>query len=219
MKKKLNLFKNILVCFGALVLCGCSALQYSGDDFDKIKQSSVTTNESFYFKTYEKQVNTAVTMKVGVAKSQISDVLAVYIGVQNNGDYPYNFNTEDVYVRLGGKTAKIVKSSDYVTWYQEQEQALIAASSGLAPTLNSVANFANHYQSDTRQIAMAENNDMELSLKQISAVAEGIETHALRSIAQIPSGEKKYFYLFIEDTELYPVEITYQNLKYTFDVK
>lgn len=219
MKKKLNLLKNILICFGALVLCGCSALQYSGDDFDKIRQSNVTTSESFYFKTYEKQVNTAVAMKVGVAKSQISDVLAVYIGVQNNGDYPYNFNADDVYVRLGGKTAKVVKPSDYVTWYQEQEQALIAASSGLAPTLNSFANIANHYQSDTRQIAMAENNDMELSLKQISAVAEGIEAHALRATTQIPSGEKKYFYLFIEDTELYPVEITYQNLKYTFDVK
>ncbi len=219
MKKKLNLLKNILICFGALVLCGCSALQYSGDDFDKIKQSNITTNESFYFKTYEKHINTNVVMKVGVTKSQIPDVLAIYIGVQNNGEYAYNFNSEDVSVKLGGKSARVVKPSDYVTWYQEQEQALIAASQGLAPTLNSVANIANHYQSDTRQIAMAENNDMELSLKQIASTAEGIEAHALRSIAQISSGEKKYYYLFVEDMDLYPVEITYQNLKYTFDVK
>ena len=219
MKKKLNWLKNIAICFGALALCGCSALQYSGEDFDKANQANITTNESFYFKTYEKQLNENIEMKIGVTKTQIPDVLVVYVGVQNSGEYSYSLNIEDFKIKLGGRNATFVKPSDYITQYQDMENELLAASQGIAPTLNSVANIANHYQRDNRQMIMAENNDMELSLQQIAAVAGGIESHALRAISQVPAKSRKYFYLFIEDTELYPLEITYQNLKYTFDSK
>ncbi|MBQ3101918.1 hypothetical protein IJC60_02825 [bacterium] len=219
MKKKLNWLKNILICFGALALCGCSALQYSGADFDKVNQKNITTNESFYFKAYKKQLNENIEMKIGVTKTQIPDILVVYVDVQNNGEYPYSLNIEDFVIKLGGKTAHFIKPSDYVAQYQDMENQLLAASQGIAPTLNSVATIANHYQRDTRQLAMAENTDMEVSLQQIAAIAGGIESHALRSISQVPAKAKKYYYLFIEDIELYPLEITYQNLKYTFDAK
>ena len=218
MKKKLNWLKNILVCFGALALCGCSALQYSGEDFNKQYQTNVTTNESFYFKPYTKQVNNNVALSIGVTKSQIPDVLAVYIGVQNNSEYPFTFDVDEFSVKTGNKTARYVKPSDYVSFYQDQENALLNASQGIAPTLSSVANIANHYyQGETRQMAIAENNEMEISLKQIATVAAGIESHALRTSAQIPANTKNYYYLFIEDVELYPIEISYSNLKYTFD--
>lgn len=217
MKKKLNWLKNIVICFGALALCGCSALQYSGDDFNKANQTNITTNESFYFRAYNKQINSDVAMKVGVTKSQIPDIFVIYIGIQNNSEYSYTLNPEDITVKVGGKTPRFVKPSDYVSFYQDQENALIAASQGLAPTLNSVANIANHYQTDNYQLAIAENNEMELSLKQIAVVAGGIESHALRTLVQIPPHSKKYYYLFIEDDELYPVQISYLDLKYSFD--
>lgn len=220
MKKKLNWLKNIVICFGALVLCGCSALQYSGEDFNKENQTNVTTNESFYFKPYTKQVNNDVALSVGVTKSQIPDVLVVYIGVQNNGEYPYSFDADEFSIKTGNKVARYVKPSDYVTFYQDQENALLNASQGIAPTLSSVANIANHYyQGETRQMAIAEHNEMEISLKQIATVAAGIESHALRTSAQIPANTKNYYYLFIEDVELCPIEISYSALKYIFDKK
>ncbi len=217
MKKKLNWLNNILIVFGALVLCGCSALQYSGSDFDKANQVSVTTNESFYFKAYKKRLNKDVTMQVGVSASQIPDVLAIYISVQNNGEYPYTLNTKELSVKTGDRAARYVKPSDYTSWYQDKESALIAASQGLAPTLNSVASIANHYQSDNYQQAIARNNETELSLTQIAAVVGGIEAHALRTSTQIPAGAKEYYYVFVEDAELYPIIISYSGLKYTFD--
>ena len=219
MKKKLNWLKNIVICFGALALCGCSALQYSGEDFNKENQFNVTTNESFYFKAYKKQLNSDVAVKVGITTTSIPDIFVVYLCIQNNGEYPYNVDIRDISIKTGDRLARYVKTSEYISSYQDKENALLAASQGLAPTLNSVANIANHYQNDNYQLAMAENNEAEITLKQIASVVSGIESHTLRNISQVQAHAKEYYYLFVEDMELYPIVVSYSGLKYTFNKK
>lgn len=218
MKKKLNFLKNIaLMILSTAFLCGCSTLSYSGEDFNKNNVKSITTNEMFYFSTYQKNLtNEGVDVRVGVSKTQLMDVLVIYFEVDNLNNKEYYINAEDITITAASKPASIITSSNYVSSYQSEQNTLYASAQSLAPTVNNIANIANNYQNNNQNLMVREQNSAEASMRQINTLVSGIRAHAMQQVSSVKPLEKKYYYIFLPDGE-YPIGIEYKGLNYTFN--
>ena len=79
MKKIFSFLFLFSVC---LLVSGCSTLTYVGEDYVASNTQTVKTNEDFIFATYKKTIgDTAV--KIGISKTQIMEVLALYVQIEN----------------------------------------------------------------------------------------------------------------------------------------
>lgn len=212
--------KNIMIILGAAVLCGCSTLSYTGNDFDKNNSKSITTSETFYFSTYTKNLSNVIKVTAGVSKSNVNEVLISYFEINNSGSADYVLNFNDVKFYGGTSPAGLILPENYISYYQGEQNEIYASTQNLTPTITNMVNVANNYQNPVESGRMAmEQNSNSASMRQINDVATGIRKHTFQTTSLIKSNEKKYYYFFIKDDGQYPITVEYKGLKYVFDNK
>lgn len=230
MKKQIvNRFKKTTLALGAvligtLALSGCSTLSYVGEDFDAKNAALIQTDEMFYFSTYNKtSTNEDISMRVGVSKTPVPDVLAAYVQINNNSSTnDYVFYTKDFAISASNTPVEIISSSNYLGAYQSSQAGALASMSQASSAIGNIANIANTYQRLNQTSPVAESANVSSNdgaYKQISTVVEGISEHTINNAAVIKPKENKFFYIFIKDPGIYPIKIDYKDLTYSFMVK
>ena len=230
MKKLIvNRFKKTTLALGAvligtLALSGCSTLSYVGEDFDAKNAALIQTDEMFYFSTYNKtSTNEDISMRVGVSKTPVPDVLAAYVQINNNSSTnDYVFYTKDFAISASNTPVEIISSSNYLGAYQSSQAGALASMSQASSAIGNIANIANTYQRLNQTSPVAESANVSSNdgaYKQISTVVEGISEHTINNAAVIKPKENKFFYIFIKDPGIYPIKIDYKDLTYSFMVK
>lgn len=230
MKKQIvNRFKKTTLALGAvlisaLALSGCSTLSYVGEDFDAKNAALIQTDEMFYFSTYNKtSTNEDISMRVGVSKTPVPDILAAYVQINNNSSTnDYVFYTKDFAISASNTPVEIISSSNYLGAYQSSQAGALASMSQASSAIGNIANIANTYQRLNQTSPVAESANVSSNdgaYKQISTVVEGISEHTINNAAVIKPKENKFFYIFIKDPGIYPIKIDYKDLTYSFMVK
>ena len=212
------------IILSALALGGCSTLSYVGDDYNAKNSAFIQTDEMFYFSTYNKtSTNEDISMRVGVSKTPVPDVLVTYVQINNNSSTnDYVFYTKDFAISANNTPVELITSSNYLGAYQSSQAGALAAMSQASGTINNIANIANNYQRLNQTSPIAEPSSVSAddgAYKQISAVVEGISGHTINNAAVISPKENKFFYIFVKDPGVYPVKIDYKDLSYSFMVK
>ena len=212
------------IILGALALGGCSTLSYVGEDFDAKNSALIQTDEMFYFSTYNKtSANEDISMRVGVSKTPVPDVLATYVQINNNSaTNDYVFYTKDFAISANNTPVELITSSNYLGAYQSSQAGALASMSQASGALNNIANIANTYQRLNQTSPVAEPSNVSSddgAYKQISAVVEGISKHTINNAAVVSPKENKFFYIFVKDPGVYPIKIDYKDLTYSFMVK
>ena len=210
--KKINLLALLL---SALFLCGCSTLTYTGEDFNKENIKAITTTESLYFSTYQKTVEEGINVRTGVTKTHVDSVLAIYLEVENKSSASFQVNPDDVKITIDGRNAARVSTAEYISAYQSMQNEIYAGGQSLSATVNNFATITNNYQNMNQSLLLRDQNNAESSMKQISDYISGIRAHALNSTVNVKTGDKKYFYIFIED-DGYPVNVDFRGVQYSF---
>lgn len=224
MKRKTNSIKNLFltaVLGGCLVLLsGCTSLSYVGDDFDSKKSAALQTSELFTFSTYTKTSDEEnIDMKLGVAKTPLPDALVVYVNIKNNSTAAdYVFYLKDFVIKSGNETLTPISPSAYLNAYQSYETGTYNGLSNIAPTLGAFADIQNAYQNINNMVntASVKNNVNNAATNHISSIAKGISSHTISSAGVIKTGSSDFFYIFLKDPEMLPINITYKDLKYSF---
>ena len=212
------------IILSALALGGCSTLSYVGDDYNAKNSAFIQTDEMFYFSTYNKtSTDEDISMRVGVSKTPVPDVLVTYVQINNNSSTnDYVFYTKDFAISANNTPVELITSSNYLGAYQSSQAGALAAMSQASGTINNIANIANNYQRLNQTSPIAEPSSVSAddgAYKQISAVVEGISRHTINNAAVISPKENKFFYIFVKDPGVYPVKIDYKDLSYSFMVK
>lgn len=222
LKKKTLMLSALLI--SALALGGCSSLTYVGDDYNASNVAGIQTSESFYFSTYNKTSESEeISLRLGVSKTPVTGVLVTYIQINNNSSVnDYVFYMKDFNISANNETVGVISPSNYLGAYQSTQAGAIASMSQSGGAFSSIATIANTYQqlnqnSSTMQTSTTSNNDS--AFKQISAVVKGISDHTINTAAVIKPKENKFFYIFIQDPQVYPIKIDYKDLTYSFMVK
>ena len=222
-KKSAFMLSALLV--SALALSGCASLAYIGDDYDSKNISSIQTDEAFYFSTYIKDSQTEeISLRLGVAKTPVQEILATYVQITNNSTAnDYVFHTKDLEIRANdGTLVETISPSNYLGAYQSSQAGAIASMTQMASGFNNFASIANTYHqlnqatSTMRSNAVSETDN---AYRQISAVVEGITQHTINNSAVIKPRETRFFYIFIEDPDSYPIKLEYKDLTYQFMLK
>lgn len=219
--KKRNLIKTVaLSLFSAVILSGCASMSYTGTDYKAENAGKVQTQEGFYFSTYTKSsADEGIDMTVGMTKSSLQDVTAVYVKVANKTTAPYAIYKKNFAFSSDSKTVSLVSPAQFVNAYQSQETGTYAGMQAIAPTIATIATISNNFQTDGQNQAVAQNNSQKSLNAQIESFVDGITKYSLASISVLKAGETKYFYLFLQTDGTYPVNMTYKDLKYTFSNK
>ena len=71
----------ILSCF-AMFFSGCATLSYVGEDYSQNNLQTVKTTEDLVFNTYKKTTGN-VNVKMGISKTPVPEILALYVQVEN----------------------------------------------------------------------------------------------------------------------------------------
>ncbi len=221
-KKTCFMLSALLI--GALALGGCATLSYVGEDFDAKNSAMIQTDEMFYFSTYNKTSQQEdISMRVGVSKTPVPDVLVAYVQINNNSNTnDYVFYTKDFVLSANETPVEIISSSNYLGAYQSSQAGALAAMSQVSGTLSSFATIANNYQRLNQTSPTAEPSNVSTddgAYKQISTVVEGISKHTINNAAVVAPRENRFFYMFLKDPGVYPIKADYKDLSYSFMVK
>ena len=213
--------KIIVIMLSAVSLCGCSTLNYSGEDFDKSYSQTVNTKETFYFSTYAKQATSGgPKVSVGISKSQVQEILVVYLGIDNSqSEHSIPVSYSDVKIWAGESPADLITSANYSTVYKGEQSDLIMGAQAMAPTITNMANMANNYYSTGQNPILRDQNASNASLRQLDDVVSGIRQHSITSTSLVKAGEKKYYYIFVKDDDRYPIKIQYKGLEWVYSNK
>jgi len=215
--KKLSLISIILGA--ALFLCGCSTLNYSGEDFDKSNSQTLTTKEAFYFSTYAKKAGDA-KVSVGISKSQVQEVLVVYLGIDNTqSEKAIPVSYADVKIWAGDMAADLITPANYMAVYKGEQSELIMGAQAMAPTITNMANMANNYYNTGQNPILRDQNASTASLRQLDDTIAGIREHSITNTSLVKAGEKKYYYIFVKDDDRYPIRIQYKGLEWVYSNK
>ena len=218
--KKHHLIKNLLVIIGAFAICGCSVMKYSGADYNPENELGITTQELAYFKTYKKNVEEKVAIRLGITKTQNFDTTAMYVGVINDSEYPYTLSSEDFSItEATGRSVRKVTAKDFLATYYEEQNQLLMSSQAISPSIKNFANIMNNYQGQNQVNALKNDNNTEATISHIEETISQIKAHTLGNGATVNGGESKYFYVYFEDTDEYPITIKFKETEWTFGAK
>lgn len=219
--KKLTRFINLTVAFFLCIfLCGCSTLSYVGDDYNSDNVQTVKTQEDFVFNTFKKQVNPDVALKVGISKTSIPEILALYVQIDNlSYDTAYNFRVEDLRVYNPKKEIQFITTNNYLSIYQNQEANAMAAMSTLSSTFSNMTGMMTNYN-DMNQTIMQNTNQASTqnAFANMEALGNKILTHSVKVGSTVSPRKSQYYYFFFEDLETYPIYIKYKDLEYSFQL-
>ncbi len=219
MKKKHHLIKNILVMIGAFTLCGCSVLKYSGADYNPENELGITTPELAFFKTYKKNVEEKISIRLGLTQTQNFDTTAMYVGVINESEYPFVVTAEDFSMKALGREIKRVTAKDFLASYYEEQNSVLMTSQTVSPTLKNFANLVNNYQGQNQVNVLKNENNTEATISHIEETINKIKSHSLGNGATVEAGESRYFYIFFESSDDYPISVKFKETEWEFGTK
>lgn len=207
-----------LICSFGFLLCGCSTLTYVGEDYTPNNIQTIKTNEDFIFNTYKKSLTNA-NIKIGISKTPIPEVLAIYVQIENlTYETPYIFKVEDLRVYNPEKEMQFISTTNYLNIYQAQEANSIAAGSAVGGNLtNMITNYnATEYNQTSIQHTNQEANSSAFS--RMEELGNQISKHSIKYSSSISPRKSQYYYFFIENLEKYPIRVNYKNLNYQFNL-
>lgn len=220
MKKISNLFNLVVLCLFTLFFAGCATLSYSGDDYNEANMQTVKTNEDFIFTTYKKTTGNA-NIRIGVSKTPVPEVLALYVQVENlSYETPYIFKVEDLHIstpEVG--QMHFITSSSYLNIYNNQEASSMAAMSAMSTTLTNMTGMTanmNEFNQTMMQNSAQQSNQTAFS--RLEQVGNQIAKHSIKHSSTISPRKSQYYYFFFEDVDSFPLTVTYKNLKYQFEL-
>lgn len=206
----------VLSCI-ALLLSGCATLTYTGEDYSADNIQSVKTNEDFVFNTYKKTLDNA-NFKLGISKTPVPEILALYVQIENlSYETPYTFRVEDLRVSNSDEELKFVTTANYLSIYQNQEAASMAAMSNLGSTLTNMTGMMANYNDYNQSMAQTSSEEANKSaFNRIEQIGNQINAHSIKVSSTISPRRSRYFYFFFEDKDKYPIFVNYKNLQYSF---
>lgn len=209
---------NFLILFAvSLMLFGCASLEYTGEDYKAENSQTVKTNEDFTFTTYKKSLDN-VNVKIGISKTPVQEILALYVQVENlNYESPYTFKVEDLRVYDEDGDIQFITSNNYLSIYQTQESASMSAMSTMGATFQNMSGLTAQYseinQSTVQTASQMANND---AFSRMENLGNGILKHSIRVSSSVSPRKAQYFYFFFQDKEKSPIYVKYKNLVYQF---
>lgn len=219
MKKIKNLFNLFLLLLSIVFLAGCSTLSYCGDDYNETNLQTVKTSEDFIFTTYKKTLNNA-NIKIGISKTPIPEILALYVQVENlSYETPYVFKVEDLNIYNKEKQLQFITSSNYLNIYNAQEASSMSALSAMSTTLTNMTGMsANMNEFNQTMMQNSAQQSSQSAFSRLETIGNQISKHSIKNSSTISPRKSQYFYFFFEDLDIYPVYIDYKNLKYQFEL-
>jgi hypothetical protein len=212
-----SLTMGFMVFALALLSAGCgSLLTYSGPDFDKSKVRVVETNEGFVFSTYPKtSALKPISLRLGVSRTYLPEVFVAYLELTNTSSENQTFITRDLKITAQGAPLEIVSAADYISAYQGDNTNMITSMQAIAPTLRNMVSVSNEYRHDNIS-AMEDYAVLHTSSREIKNIIDGIARHSVSSAVILRPNSTQYRYVFFRDREVFPIEIEYRDLKYSF---
>lgn len=215
-----NIFSTILLSSSVLFFTGCSTLNYSGEDYNETNIQTVKTNEDFIFTTYKKTIDNA-NIKMGISKTPIPEILALYVQVENlSYETPYIFKVEDLHLSCPqAGQMQFITSNNYLNIYNNQEASSMAAMSAMSTTLTNITGMSsnmNEFNQTMMQNSAQQSNQSAYS--RLEQIGNQISKHSIKYSSTISPRKSQYFYFFFEDLDSFPLSITYKTLKYQFEL-
>ena len=142
---KIKKLKFLILISAMFLLSGCATLTYVGDDYNSNNTQTVKTNEDFIFNVYKKS-NENVNVKMGISKTPVPELLALYVQVENlSYETPYIFKVEDIILSNPDKTLQFITSNNYLDIWQNQEASSMAAMSSMGATITNMTGMNANY--------------------------------------------------------------------------
>ena len=216
LKKIRNL---LLILCAPLFLFGCATSSYVGDDYNANNIQTIKTDADLVFDVYKKTVDNA-NIKVGISKTPVPEVLALYIQVENlSYETPYTFKVEDL--RLSNKQSYIpfITSSNYLNIYNNQEASSMAAMSSMGANIaNMTGMTANMNEFNQTMMQNSAQQSTDTTFSQLERVGNQIAKHSIKHSSTISPRKSQYFYFFFEDLDDFPIYVKYKTLSYQFNL-
>ena len=203
----------------SLVVGGCSTLDYVGEDYKVSNKETIRTQEDFVFNVYKKSLSNA-NVKVGISKTPIMELLALYVQVENlSYETPYIFKVEDLILSDSTKKLQFITSNNYLSIWQNQEANAMTSMSMMGASLQNMAGITSNYteinQSNLQNTAQESNKSAYIHLE---TVGNQILKHSVKHSSTISPRRSQYYYFFFENTEKYPLTVDYKGLRYQFNL-
>lgn len=215
MKKLKLLLLPLLIIF----LGGCSTFTYIGDDYDADNVQTVKTDEDFVFEVYKKPVNNKVNIKMGISKTSIAEIIALYVQVDNYSEQtPYTFKVEDLRLSTESGEIRFITSNNYLDIYQSQETASLAQMSSMGTTLTAMTGMMANYNDYNQGVAQnAAQQTSASAFNRMEELGNQILKHSIKLSSVINPRKSQYFYFFFENTDE-TINVNYKNLNYKFKI-
>ena len=221
--RKIN-FKKTVLGFVVLVattvfVSGCATLDYVGDDYDQNNRQTIKTDEDFVFNVYKKN-NKNTNIKVGISKTPVNEILALYVQVENlSYETPYVFKVENLRLYNPDKELQFITSNNYLNIYQTQEASSMTAMSAMGATISNMTGMTANY--DTFNQTMMQNSAQDANKSAYSKMEElgnQILKHSVKHSSTISPRRSQYYYFFFENLEKFPITVKYNDLTYQFNL-
>jgi len=213
----MKILKLLAILLLSITFIGCSSLEYTGEDYKTENNLTVKTNEDFVFNTYKKSLDN-VNVKVGISKTPIAEILALYIQIENlNYETPYTFKVEDLRVSDSDGEIQFITSNNYLSIYQTQESSAMNSLSTMGATFSNIAGMTAGYnevnQTMMQNASQASNSD---AYSKMEELGNKILKHSIRVSSVISPRRAQYFYFFFQDRDKFPINVRYKTLDYQF---
>ena len=216
MKKFLGLF--ILFC-SMIFMSGCSTLDYVGEDYNVSNKQTVKTQEDFVFNVYKKSLSNA-NVKVGISKTPIMEVLALYVQIENlSYETPYVFKVEDLILSDSSKNLQFITSNNYLSIWQSQESNSMNALSAMGTTIQNMSGMTANYNDVNQTIIQnTAQQTNQSAYNRLDTIGNRILKHSVKYSSTISPRKSQYYYFFFEDSQKYPLTVRYKGLNYQFNL-
>ncbi len=203
----------------SLMLFGCTSLDYTGEDYKTIDSQTVKTSEDFVFNTFKKTIDN-VNVKIGISKTPVQEILALYIQIENlNYETPYTFKVDDLRVSDSDGDIKFITSNNYLNIYQTQESSAMSAMSSMGATFSNMAGMTTNYnEMNQTMVQNASETSNKDTFSKIEQLGNRILKHSIQVSSVISPRRAQYFYFFFQDKERYPIGVKYRTLNYQFNL-
>ncbi len=218
LKNKLKqFFSYISLLILGLCMCSCATLSYVGEDYNAQNTQTIKTQEEMVFDVYKKTLSNA-NIKVGVTRTPVPEILALYIQVENlSYETPYIFKVEDLTISNPEKELQFITSNNYLSIYQTQEANSMSAMSNMSQTITNMTGMSTNYNDFNQSMVQSATQDTNKSaFSKIEQLGNQILKHSIRVSSTISPRRSQYYYFFFEDLDKYPLKVTYKNLQYQF---
>ena len=217
--KFVNCLKSIFCLSFALFLSGCATLDYSGEDYSSSNIQTVKTTEDLVFNTYKKTIDN-VNIKVGISKTPVPEILALYVQVENlSYETPYTFKVEDLRLSNNQSHIPFITSNNYLNIYNNQEASSMAAMSSVGASISNMTGMTanmNEFNQTMMQTSAQQSSDTAFS--HLERIGNQISKHSIKHSSTISPRKSQYFYFFFEDLDNFPIYVKYKALSYQFNL-